>query len=89
MPGTDASAQFLLNFYPSPCLTLSLLQFHKTLQFFGEDYATTDEFLQVFDTFFVNFHEARIENENLRKRKEDENKRAENATVSKTHKQSI
>ncbi|CAG7828896.1 unnamed protein product [Allacma fusca] len=56
-------------------------QFHKTLLFFGEEYATTDEFLQVFDQFFGHFNEARMENDNLRKKKEDEYKRAENATL--------
>lgn len=45
---------------------------------FGEDPSTMqpDEFFGIFDSFLTSFSEARLDNENIKKRQEEEEKRA-------------
>ncbi|XP_064195536.1 disheveled-associated activator of morphogenesis 1-like isoform X1 [Anguilla rostrata] len=52
--------------------------FQKALRHFGEDAGKMqpDEFFGIFDQFLQSFAEAKLENENIRRRKEEEERRA-------------
>ncbi|KAI1897874.1 hypothetical protein AGOR_G00087750 [Albula goreensis] len=52
--------------------------FQKALRHFGEDTGKMqpDEFFGIFDQFLQSFAEAKLENENIRRRKEEEERRA-------------
>ena len=54
----------------------SLLQFDRVCKLFCEDPATSqsDEFFGVFDYFLGSFNEAKNENENIRRKREEEEK---------------
>lgn len=58
-----------------PCV---VLKFRKALRHFGEDQNNLqpDVFFGVFDTFLAAFSEAKQDNENMARRKEEEEKRA-------------
>uniref|UniRef100_T1JFN2 FH2 domain-containing protein n=1 Tax=Strigamia maritima TaxID=126957 RepID=T1JFN2_STRMM len=63
-------------------------RFERVIRMFGEDTHTTqpDEFFAIFDAFLTCFHEARQDNENLKRRKEDEERRAkQEAELKKRH----
>lgn len=66
--------QCLSNYQPS-CI---VLKFVKALQHFGEDLTNRqpDIFFGIFDTFLTAFAEAKQDNENMVRRKEEEEKRA-------------
>lgn len=53
-------------------------QFDRAVRLFGEDNTSIqpDEFFAIFDAFLAAFSEARHDNENLRKRREEEERRA-------------
>lgn len=53
-------------------------KFGKALRHFGEDLSNLqpDEFFGIFDTFLTAFSEAKSDNENLARRKEEEERRA-------------
>ena len=58
------------------CVTL-VLQYETMLKAFGEEPAVQpDEFFGIFDTFLNSFSDARLENEKMRKQKEEEEKRS-------------
>lgn len=54
------------------------MQFDRAVRLFGEDNSTVqpDEFFGIFDTFLLALNEARQDNENMRKKREEEEKRA-------------
>lgn len=54
------------------------MQFVKALKHFGEDPSNLqpDEFFGIFDTFLTTFSEAKQDNLNMARRKEEEQKRA-------------
>ena len=53
-------------------------QFDRAVRLFGEDNSSIqpDEFFGIFDSFLLTFIEAKSDNENMKKRKEEEEKRA-------------
>lgn len=53
-------------------------RFDRAVRLFGEDNSTIqpDDFFGIFDTFLISFNEARQDNENLKRRREEEEKRA-------------
>jgi dishevelled associated activator of morphogenesis len=55
-----------------------MFQFDRAVRLFGEDNSTIqpDDFFGIFDTFLISFNEARQDNENLKRRREEEEKRA-------------
>lgn len=55
-----------------------MLKFVKALKHFGEDQSNLqpDEFFGIFDTFLTAFSEAKQDNENMARRKEEEERRA-------------
>ncbi|KAH8032324.1 hypothetical protein HPB51_024101 [Rhipicephalus microplus] len=55
-----------------------LAQYEKTARRFGEDSVQMppDEFFSIFDSFLVSFNEAKNDNENFRRKKEDEERRS-------------
>ncbi|CAL8090724.1 unnamed protein product [Orchesella dallaii] len=59
--------------------------FSKTVRLFGEEYREIDEFFSIFDQFLNAYGDARSENESLRKKREDEEKRALDATLRRCH----
>ena len=71
--------------YPSLPLSLPLsvwgfssVQYNKSLKHFGEEEGRMqpDEFFGIFDTFLQSFGEARLDLENMQRRKEEEERRA-------------
>lgn len=55
-----------------------MFQFDRAVRLFGEDNSTIqpDDFFGIFDTFLTSFNEARQDNENMKRRQEEEEKRA-------------
>lgn len=55
-----------------------MLKLEKALKHFGEDLSKLqpDEFFGIFDSFLTSFNEAKQDNENLARRKEEEERRA-------------
>ncbi|XP_054261118.1 disheveled-associated activator of morphogenesis 1 isoform X2 [Macrosteles quadrilineatus] len=53
-------------------------RFDRAVRLFGEDNSTIqpDEFFGIFDTFLVAFNEAKQDNENMKRKREEEEKRA-------------
>jgi len=50
-------------------------KFAQTVKHFGEDFTQIDEFFAIFDQFLSSFTDARLENEGMRRRKEDEERK--------------
>lgn len=65
------------------------LRYEKTVKRFGEDplQMPPDEFFGIFDNFLTSFAEARNDNENFRRRKEDEERRIRQETEKKERKE--
>lgn len=62
------------------------MQYQKVCKLYGEDptKVTLEEFFQIFDQFMQSFGDAKVDNINFRKKKEEEEKRARlEAEVSK------
>lgn len=59
-------------------LKIFRLQFDRAVRLFGEDNSTIqpDDFFGIFDTFLTSFNEAKHDLENIRKRRDEEEKRA-------------
>lgn len=53
-------------------------QFDRAVRLFGEDNSTIqpDDFFGIFDAFLLSFNEAKQDNENMRRKKDEEEKRA-------------
>lgn len=63
---------------PKSDTVIVVLKFRKALGRFGEDQSNLqpDVFFGIFDTFLTAFSEAKQDNENMARRKEEEEKRA-------------
>lgn len=55
-----------------------MLKLERAVRHFGEDLSKLqpDEFFGIFDSFLTSFYEAKQDNENLARRKEEEERRA-------------
>ena len=56
----------------------NIVQFDRAVRLFGEDNSTIqpDDFFGIFDLFLTSFNEAKHDLENIRKRRDEEEKRA-------------
>ncbi len=70
----ESEANNQMNHLHPSCLT----KFVKALRLFGEDVSKLqpDEFFGLFDNFLTAFSEAKQDNENMARRKEEEERRA-------------
>lgn len=56
---------------------ISLFQFDRAVRLFGEDNSSIqpEDFFVIFDTFLTTLHEAKLDNENMKRKREEEEKR--------------